>query len=131
MDLVAAELGMDPVEVRRRNLIPADAFPHTTAAGTTYDSGDYVVALNEALRIAGYDRLRAEQSARRARGDHICLGIGVCCYVEITSFGSKEFGSVEVREDGAVVVLSGTTPHGQGHETAFGQSASAALGRPV
>jgi carbon-monoxide dehydrogenase large subunit len=115
IDLLAAELGMDPVEVRRRNLIPRDAFPYTTAAGTTYDSGDYEVALDQALRISEYERLRVEQAARRARGDHVCLGIGVCCYVEITSFGSKEFGSVEVREDGTVVVLSGTTPNGQGH----------------
>jgi carbon-monoxide dehydrogenase large subunit len=131
MDLLAAELGMDPVEVRRRNLIPRDAFPYTTAAGTTYDSGDYEVALDQALRISEYERLRVEQAARRARGDHVCLGIGVCCYVEITSFGSKEFGSVEVREDGTVVVLSGTTPNGQGHETAFAQIVSAALGLPI
>ena len=91
MDLIAAELGMDPVDVRRKNLIPADVFPYTTASGTTYDIGDYERALDEALRIAGVPELRAEQAARRARGDHLLLGIGVCTYVEITAFASKEF----------------------------------------
>ena len=94
IDLVAAELGMDPVEVRRENLIPADAFPYETASGTVYDVGDYDGALDEALRSAGIDALRAEQAARRARGDHLELGIGVGTYVEITSFMSKEFGAV-------------------------------------
>ena len=77
IDLVAAELGMDAVEVRRKNLIPADAFPYESASGTVYDIGDYAEALDEALRIAGIDALRAEQAARRARGDHVELGIGV------------------------------------------------------
>ena len=131
MDLVSAELGMDPVEVRRKNLIPSNAFPYTTASGTTYDVGDYEPALNEALRIAGYEQLRAEQARRRARGDHIALGIGVCTYVEITSFASKEFASVEVHPDGGVTVLSGTTSNGQGHETAFAQITAAVLGVPM
>ena len=131
IDLLAAELGMDPVEVRRKNLIPSGAFPYTTASGTTYDVGDYERALDEALRIAGYDELRAEQAERRERGDHLCLGIGVCCYVEITSFSSKEFASVEVDSDGIVTVLTGTTPNGQGHETAFAQIASSVLGAPI
>ena len=121
---------MDPVDVRRKNLIPADVFPYTTASGTTYDIGDYERALDEALRIAGVPELRAEQAARRARGDHVLLGIGVCTYVEITAFASKEFGSVEVHDDGSVTVLTGVSPQGQGHETAMAQIASGILGVP-
>lgn len=128
VDLVAAELGMDPIEIRRKNLIPPEAFPYRTASGTVYDVGDYERALGEALRLAGYDALRAEQAARRQRGDHLALGIGVATYVEITSFSSKEFASVEVHADGAVTVETGTSPHGQGHETAFAQLASGVLG---
>jgi carbon-monoxide dehydrogenase large subunit len=131
MDLIAAELGMDPVDVRRKNLIPPDAFPYTTALGTTYDVGDYERALDEALRIADVPALRAEQATRRARGDHLLLGIGVSTYVEITSFGSKEFGSVRVHPDGAVTVLSGLSPQGQGHETAIAQIVSAILTVPL
>lgn len=130
MDLIAAELGMDPVEVRRKNLIPAHAFPYETASGTTYDIGDYERALDEALRMAGLPELRADQAARRARGDHVLLGVGVCTYVEITAFASKEFGSVEVHPDGSVTVLTGVSPQGQGHETAMAQIASAILGVP-
>jgi carbon-monoxide dehydrogenase large subunit len=130
IDLVADTLGLDPAEVRRRNLIPRDAFPYTTASGTTYDSGDYEHALDEALRIGDYGELRAEQAARRDRADHLQIGIGLCTYVEITSFSSKEFGSVEVHPDGHVTVLTGVTPNGQGHETAFAQMTSAVLGVP-
>jgi aerobic carbon-monoxide dehydrogenase large subunit len=128
VDLVAAELGMDPGEVRRRNFIPSDAFPYTTSVGTIYDVGDYPRALDEALRIAGYDALRAEQSARRERGDHVALGIGLSCYVEITAFSEKEFGAVEVHPDGTVTVMTGLSPHGQGHETSLAQIASSVLG---
>ena len=86
--------------------------------------GEYERALDAALDAAGYDRLRAEQAARRERGDRLALGIGVATYVEITSFSSKEYASVEVHADGSVTVLTGTSPHGQGHETAFAQFAS-------
>jgi carbon-monoxide dehydrogenase large subunit len=130
IDLVAAELEMDPVEVRRRNLIPADAFPYETASGEHYDVGDYGEALDVALRLADYQGLRAEQEARRRRGDHVALGIGVSTYVEVTSFSSKEFAAVEAHDDGTVSVMTGTSPHGQGHETAFAQLASAILGVP-
>jgi carbon-monoxide dehydrogenase large subunit len=130
IDMVAAELAMDPIQVRRRNLIPPEAFPYRSASGAVYDVGDYEHALDEALRIAGIDALREEQAARRARGDHLELGIGISVYVEITSFMSKEFSQVEVNEDGTVTVLTGTSPHGQGHETAFAQIASAVLGVP-
>jgi len=131
VDLVATELGLDPVEVRRRNLIPPNAFPHTTAAGATYDSGDYGISLDEALRLASYDDLREQQRERRRRGDHLLLGIGVSTYVEITSFSSREFAQVDVEADGTVIVFAGTSSHGQGHETAFAQLASGTLGVPL
>jgi carbon-monoxide dehydrogenase large subunit len=129
MDLLAAELRMDPAELRRRNLVPPDAFPYRTAAGTTYDTGDYELALDEALRLAGYEDLRREQAERRARGDRVQLGIGLSTYVEMSGYAS-EFGGVEVDADGTVTVLTGTSPHGQGHETAFAQIASGILGVP-
>ena len=129
MDLLAAELGMEPAELRRRNLIPPDAFPYRTAAGTRYDTGDYELALDEALRLAGYEDLRREQAERRARGDRVQLGIGLSTYVEMSGYAS-EFGGVEVDADGTVTVLTGTSPHGQGHETAFAQIASGILGVP-
>ena len=132
VDMVAAELGLDPVEVRRKNFIPPDAFPHTTVVGATYDVGDYGRALDEALRLAGYGGLRAEQQARRERGDRLALGIGVSVYVEVTGAGPvPEFGSVEVHDDGTVTARTGTSPHGQGHETAFAQIVSATLGVPM
>jgi aerobic carbon-monoxide dehydrogenase large subunit len=130
VDLVAAELGLDPVEVRRANLIPSDAFPYTTAVGTTYDSGDYAAPLERALELAGYEELRTEQAERRARADRSLLGIGVSTYVEITSFSSREFARVDVEDDGGVTVYVGTSSHGQGHETAFAQLAGGTLGVP-
>jgi carbon-monoxide dehydrogenase large subunit len=132
VDMVAAELDLDPVAVRRKNLIPPDAFPHTTVVGATYDVGNYGAALDEALRLARYDELRAEQKARRERGDRLALGIGVSVYVEVTGAGPvPEFGSVEVHADGTVTAQTGTSPHGQGHETAFAQIISATLGVPM
>ena len=130
MDMLAAELGLDPVEVRRRNLISPDAFPYTTPTDATYDSGRYEAALEKALALAGYEDLREEQAARREREDPVQLGIGVSVYVEVTGWGS-EFGSVRVGEDGAVTVRSGTAPQGQGHETAYAQIAAGVLGVPV
>jgi len=122
VDLLAGELGMDPVEVRRKNLIPKDAFPYTTATGAHYDVGDYERALDEALRLADYEGLRREQGERRRRGDLHQLGIGISCYVEITALAlGNEFGAVEVHPDGRLTVLTGTSPHGQGHATAFAQ----------
>jgi carbon-monoxide dehydrogenase large subunit len=131
VDLLAAELGMDPAEVRRRNLLPADAFPHETAVGATYDSGDYERALDEALRAAGYDDVRREQAERRRRGDRMTLGVGLSTYVEITAWAGGEFGSVEVDAAGDVTILTGISPHGQGHETSLAQIASGILGIPM
>jgi carbon-monoxide dehydrogenase large subunit len=120
VDLAAGELGLDPVELRRRNLISADEFPYTTRMGTTYDSGDYATPLTKAVELAGYDALRIEQAARRERGDRWQLGIGVSAYVEVTAGGaSNEYASVEVHDDGTVTVAAGTSAHGQGHATSF------------
>jgi carbon-monoxide dehydrogenase large subunit len=131
VDLLALEMGMDPVEIRRKNFIPKDAFPYTTASGATYDVGDYESALDEVLRLAGYDRLRQEQAERRRRDDAKQLGIGLSAYVEVTAYGmGSEFGSVEVRRDGSVTVLTGTSPHGQGHATAFAQIVADTLNVP-
>ena len=129
MDMLAAELSLDPAELRRRNFIPPDRFPFESPMGVSYDSGEYERALDEALRIVGYDELRAEQRARRERGDTKLLGIGISCYVEVSGRGS-EFGAVQVNDDGTVTVLTGTSPHGQGHETTWAQIASSALKVP-
>ncbi len=130
MDLLAGELGLDPVEVRRRNLIPADAFPFTTATGAVYDSGDYGRVLDAVLELAGYEGLRREQAERRARGDRRALGIGISSYVEITGWGN-EFGSVVVHPDGTATARSGVMPQGQGHETAFAQIVAETVGIPM
>lgn len=133
-DLFAREIGMDPVEVRRRNLIAADAFPFTTTTGAIYDSGDYGEALDRALTAAGYDELRAEQQARRQRGDTVQLGIGVSTYVEITAgpAGSQsEYAKVTLRPDGGVTVFTGTSSHGQGHLTSWAMLAHELTGIPM
>jgi carbon-monoxide dehydrogenase large subunit len=130
IDLLATELSMDPVDVRRRNLIPPDAFPYRTAAGTEYDNGAYAVALDRALKLAAYDDLRAEQRDRRARGGRTALGIGVATYVEITGFPTKEFARIDVETDGTATVFVGTTSFGTGHETAFAQLAGGMLAIP-
>ena len=117
MDLAADELGLDPAEIRRRNLLGKDVFPYTTPTGTTYDTGDYALVLDEALRIADYDGLLAEQEERRASGDVRQLGIGIACYVEVTGGGSGEFGVVEVLPRRQGDRPAGTSAHGQGHAT--------------
>ena len=132
MDLFAREIEMDPAELRRRNLIGKDDFPYTTPVETVYDVGDYHCALNLALEVAGYDDLRAEQARRRAAGDVRQLGIGLSCYVEITNgLPDGEFGAVEVRPDGKVIVRTGTSPHGQGHVTAWSMLVAEQLGVPI
>jgi carbon-monoxide dehydrogenase large subunit len=127
VDLLAARLGMDPAELRRRNLIPARAFPYTTATRARYDSGDYEGALDRVLEAAGYGALRAEQAGRRERGEVRQLGVGLSLYVEVTGFGS-EYGEVVVEADGQVTARTGVSPHGQGHETAFAQLVATTLG---
>jgi carbon-monoxide dehydrogenase large subunit len=131
MDLAASELGIDPVELRRRNLLPAFSEPYRTVMGTTYDVGDYGKALDEAVRLAGYEQLRAEQAARRASGDRLQLGIGVAVYVEVTAGGGGEFGALEVHGDGTATIRVGTSGHGQGHATSFAMIVSDTLGLPM
>ena len=130
IDVYAKQIGMDPVEVRRKNLIAKDAFPYKTPSGTVYDCGDYEGALDRAVAAAGYEELRREQQQRRDSGDVTQVGIGVSVYVEITAGPSapKEFGAVEVKPDGKVVVRTGSSSHGQGHHTAFAMIVADQLG---
>lgn len=131
VDLLAARLQLDPAEVRRRNFIDADEFPYTTATGEHYDSGDYAAALKLALSRADYEGLRSEQAARRASNHRIQLGIGLSSYVEVTApAGRQDWGAVEVHHD-HVVVSSGASSHGQGHETTFSQIVAGLLGVPL
>lgn len=132
MDLFAAELGMDAAEVRRINLIPKFLEPHTTVVGQTYDVGDYEESLNRALAAADYSGWRAKQAERRASNDPKQLGIGVSVYVEITGgVGSGESAKVEVLEDGRAIVYTGTSPHGQGHDTSWSMLTSEQTGIPI
>ena len=130
VDMAADELGMDPIELRRKNFIQPGEFPLTTVMGAVYDSGDYEASLSEALRISDYEGLRRQQAERRARGDRLQLGIGVACYVEVTG-GGAEFSEVEVHDDGMITVKAGTSAHGQGHATAFSQIAADQFGVPI
>lgn len=133
VDLFAAEIGMDPAEVRRVNLPGKDAFPFTTAAETIYDSGDYERALDLALEASGYADLRAEQARRREAGDPVALGIGLSIYVEITAATPvmDEYARVAANDDGTFTIYTGTSPHGQGHATAYAMIAAEELGVPV
>lgn len=131
LDVLAADLEIDPVELRRRNFIPADAFPYVTATGERYDSGDYEAALDLAVSIAGYGELRAEQRRRLDAGERKVLGIGVSCYVEVTAPGGRrDWARVEVTPD-EVRLHSGALSHGHGHETTFSQIVAEALGVPM
>ncbi len=132
VDLFAAEIDMDPAELRRRNYIPPEAFPYTTPVGTTYDVGDYPASLEMALDAADYAGLRAEQARRRDGGETRVLGIGLATYVEVTApGGGSEFGSVELLPGGRFRVVTGSTPYGQGHVTTWAMLASDRLGVPM
>ncbi|HEY2692016.1 MAG TPA: xanthine dehydrogenase family protein molybdopterin-binding subunit [Streptosporangiaceae bacterium] len=130
IDLFAAEIGLDPAEVRRKNLIAPDKFPHTTPTGATYDSGDYATALDKVLTAAGYQELRAEQARRRERGDVVQLGLGLASYVEITAADAAggETSRLMVHGDGTATVYTGSSAHGQGHHTAWAMLVEAELG---
>ena len=142
VDLVAAETGIDPLEVRRRNLIEAFEENQDVSTGITYDSGNYEVALDKAANHIGYDALREKQEAMRAEGRHI--GIGVCSYVEICGLGPSQVAGavgfqgglwesaiVRFHPTGKVHVMIGSSPHGQGEETTFAQILAGELGVPV
>ncbi len=136
IDLYAAEIGMDPAEVRRINVLPAFSEPHTTPSGATYDNGAYGEALEKVLEAADYAGLRAEQARRREAGDPVQLGIGLTVYVEITGQGAEAGGpnenaEIEIHPDGTATILTGTSPHGQGHATSWAMLASAETGIPV
>jgi carbon-monoxide dehydrogenase large subunit len=129
IDAFAAEIEMDPAEVRRKNYVQPDAFPYTNASGTTLDSGDYEGALDKVLEQVDYAGLRAEQARRRDDPAAKLLGLGWSSYIEITNpVQQPDFGSIEVRPDGTALVLTGVSPHGQGHYTAFAQIASDTTG---
>lgn len=125
VDEMSRRLGVDPVELRRRNLIPADSFPYENGAGLTYDSGRYELALDRALDLVGYDRLRAEQETRRSVQDPVQLGVGLSTYVEVCGSGSKidaddvETMTARLRADGDVEVVVGSAAYGQGHVTTW------------
>jgi carbon-monoxide dehydrogenase large subunit len=132
MDMFAAEVGIDPAEVRRRNFIAPEAFPLTTTSGAHYDSGDYERALDRALEAAGYAELRAEQRRRREAGDARQLGIGVAAYVEVTNgLDEAEFGAVTITPEGKAIARTGSFSHGQGHETTFAMIVAERLGLAV
>ena len=138
MDGIAQALGMDPAEVRRLNLIPAEAFPYRTPTGRLHDSGDYVQALERVLELSGYLGLREEQA--RLRGQGQLLGIGIATTVDASGFGPAgtfsvrpgyETSIVRVDQTGSVTIFTGASPHGQGHETTFAQIAADELSVPL
>jgi carbon-monoxide dehydrogenase large subunit len=134
MDMVAAELKMDPVEIRLKNFVHNDEFPFPTATGLVYDSGDYAAPLKKAMEIAGYDKLRKEQAEARSKGR--LMGIGLCAYGEICAMGPSpatpaggwESATVKIEPSGTVTVMTGISPHGQGEETTFAQITADELG---
>ena len=138
MDLIAGKLNMDPVEVRRRNFIAPEAFPYRTAIGGHYDSGDYGAALDKALSISDYETLREQQKQLREQGE--LMGIGVATTVDASGFGpgsgfsaraGYETAIVRVNASGQITVITGSSPHGQGHETTFAQIAADQLSVPL
>jgi aerobic carbon-monoxide dehydrogenase large subunit len=143
MDELAAEVGVDPLTIREQNWITHEEFPFTSVAGLTYDSGNYEAATARAKEMFGYDEMRAEQKERRERGDKVQLGIGVSTFTEMCGLapsrvlgslnygaGGWEHASVRMLPTGKVEVVTGVSPHGQGHETAFSQIVADRLGVP-
>ncbi|MFC7341219.1 xanthine dehydrogenase family protein molybdopterin-binding subunit [Saccharopolyspora griseoalba] len=143
MDELADELGMDPMELRRKNWIAHEEFPYNTVAGLTYDSGNYEAATDQAMELFGYRSLREEQERRRRDGDVVQLGIGISTFTEMCGLapsrvlGSLSYGaggwesaSIRMLPTGKVEVVTGSSPHGQGHETAWSQIVADRLGVP-
>lgn len=143
MDDLAAELGMDPMELRRKNWITHEEFPFTSVCGLEYDSGNYEAATDKAMELFGYDQLRAEQKTRRDAGDRVQLGLGISTFTEMCGLapsrvlgsldygaGGWEYAQVRVLPTGNVEVVTGVSGHGQGHETAWSQIVADRLGVP-
>jgi aerobic carbon-monoxide dehydrogenase large subunit len=143
MDELAAELGMDPLEIRERNWIKHEEFPYTTIATLQYDSGNYEAATAKAKELFGYDELRKEQAERNSRGDPVRLGIGISTFTEMCGLapsrvlgslaygaGGWEHASIRMLPTGKVEVVTGSSAHGQGHETAWSQIVADQLGVP-
>jgi len=143
MDELAVEVGVDPLEIREMNWIKHEEFPFTSVCGLEYDSGNYEAATARAKELFGYDALRAEQKQRREAGDSVLLGIGVSTFTEMCGLapsrvlGSLSYGaggwetaSIRMLPTGKVEVVTGTSPHGQGHETAWSQIVADRLGVP-
>jgi carbon-monoxide dehydrogenase large subunit len=143
MDELAIELGMEPLELRERNWIKHEEFPYTTICGLTYDSGNYEAATAKAKELFDYDGLRREQAERNARGDKVRLGIGISTFTEMCGLapsrvlgslsygaGGWEHASIRMLPTGKVEVVTGSSAHGQGHETAWSQIVADQLGVP-
>ena len=143
MDELATELGMDPLEVREKNWIKHEEFPYTTVSTLTYDSGNYEAATARAKELFDYDGLRREQAERRQRGDTVQLGIGISTFTEMCGLapsrvlgslsygaGGWEYGAIRMLPTGKVEVITGSSAHGQGHETAWSQIVADKLGVP-
>ena len=141
IDELAAELGMDPMALREKNWIKHEEFPYTTVAGLTYDTGNYEAATAKALKLFGMDELRAEQKRRRESNDPVQLGIGISTFTEMCGLapsrtlgalkyvaGGWEHATIRMLPTGKVELITGTSPHGQGHETAWSQIAASILG---
>src|SRR3954451_16276621 len=132
VDYFAAEIGMDPADVRRRNFIPRFVEPYTTGIGTVYDVGDYDEAMRRVLDAGDYAGLRSAQAEQRASGATVLTGIGLAVYVEITSAAAPtEYGEVQLLPDGRLRVLTGATPYGQGHVTTWKMIIADHLGVPM
>ncbi len=139
MDRVAHELALDPAQVRRRNFIPAQAFPHKAVTGVVYDSGNYQAALERALALADYADWRAKQREYRNERNSRFLGIGLASFIELSgdtatppsSSAPREAATVRIRTDGSILVQSGVSHNGQGHFTALAQIAAMSLNLPA
>ena len=128
MDRLAAELDMDPIELRLRNFVIPPEFPYTNAAGVTYDSGNYAGTLERLVEHAGYAQLREAQAAARKQGR--LQGIGISTYLEEAAGFGEDRATARLEGDGTITVITGSTPHGQGHQTTWAQVAATALGVP-
>jgi aerobic carbon-monoxide dehydrogenase large subunit len=125
IDKAAKDLGIDRLEIRRKNFIRPEQFPYKTAVGMEYDSGDYFKSLDEAIRIANYQDLMRQRDERRARGE--IVGVGVSTFVEPSGGAGFESGTVRIERTGEITVLTGSSSHGQGHETVWAQIAAEML----